>query len=160
MPHIFSGKAVSRTLGAHQLVDLASNTVLLEEAKTDENENGDISLPDKEELANLYDDVCSQPILSDLADTTRSKKMLETSRTTKLWLQCMHLNYLLKKFIRGERTGNWQLHLKTLESMLPYLAASGHTLYTKSVGIYLERISNLEEEHPKFYVWHACRKTI
>ena len=75
-PHIFSGKAVSRALRAHQLVDLELNTVL--ETKADE--NGYISLPDTEELANLYDDlvsnqitaddVCSQPILSDLADVT------------------------------------------------------------------------------------------
>ena len=42
VPHIFSGKAVSRALRAHQLVDLALNTVLLE-VKADE--NGDISLP-------------------------------------------------------------------------------------------------------------------
>ena len=63
----------------------------------------------------------------------------------------MHLNDLLKKFIRAERTENWQLHLKTLESMLPYLAASGHDLYTKSVWIYLERMSNLEEEHPDIH---------
>ena len=156
--YLNSGKAVSRTLRAHQLVDLALNTVLLE-AKADE--NGDISLPDTEKLANLYDDlvsnqitaddVCSQPILSDLADSTQSKKILETSRTAKLWLQYMHLNDLLKKFIRAERTGNWQLHLKTLESMLPYLAASGHNLYTKSVWIYLERMSNLEEEHPDIH---------
>ena len=77
--------------------------------------------------------------------------MLETSRTAKLWFQCMHLNNLLKKFIRAERIGNWQLHLKTLESLLPYLAASGHNLYTKSVWIYLERMSNLEEEHSDIY---------
>ena len=72
-------------------------------------------------MANLYDDlvsnqitaddVCSQPILSDLADATQSKKILETSRTAKLWLQHMHLNDLLKKFIRAERTENWQLHV-------------------------------------------------
>ena len=35
--------------------------------------------------------------------------------------------------------------------MLPSLAASGHNLYTKSVWIYLERMSNLEEEHPDIY---------
>ena len=77
VPHIFSGKAVNRALRAHQLVDLELNTVLLE---TNAEENGNISLPDTKELANLHDDlvsnqitaddVCSQPILSDLADAT------------------------------------------------------------------------------------------
>ena len=35
--------------------------------------------------------------------------------------------------------------------MLPCLAASGHNLYTWSVWIYLEKMSNLEEEHPDIY---------
>ena len=38
VPHIFSWKAVSRASRAHQLVDLALNTVLLE-AKAEENED-------------------------------------------------------------------------------------------------------------------------
>ena len=148
VPHTLSGKAISKLLRAHQLVDLALNTVLLEEATADE--HGDISSPDTEELANLYgnlvsnqrtaDAICPHPILSDLADAIQSKrKMLEISRTAKLWLQYMHLNDLPKKIIRAERTGNWQPHLKTLESMLPYLAASGHNLYTKSVGFILKK---------------------
>ena len=32
--------------------------------------------------------------------------------------------------------------------MLPYLAASGHNLYTKSAKVYLQQISNLQTEHP------------
>ena len=99
------------------IVDLALNTVLLE-AKADE--NGDTFLPDTEELANLYDDlvsnqitaddVCSEPILSDLADATQSRKnILETSRTAKLWLHYMHLNDLLKKLseLKEQETGSY-----------------------------------------------------
>ena len=63
----------------------------------------------------------------------------------------MHLDNLPKKFIRAERTENRQLHLKTLESTLPCLAASGHNLYTRLVSIYLEKMLNLEEEHPDIY---------
>ena len=35
--------------------------------------------------------------------------------------------------------------------MLPYLAASGHNHYTKSVWIYLQQMSKLEDEHPDVY---------
>ena len=44
---------------------------------------------------------------------------------------------LLRQFLKAERTGNWHLHLKTLQAMLPYFAAAGHNLYTKSVYIYI-----------------------
>ena len=35
--------------------------------------------------------------------------------------------------------------------MLPYLAACGHNHYTKSVWIYLQRMSNLQNDHPDVY---------
>ena len=44
--------------------------------------------------------------------------------------------------------GDWELHLSTLNEMLPYLAASGHNLYTKSLLIYLEEMKRLPETHP------------
>ena len=54
----------------------------------------------------------------------------------------------LRNYIRAERTGNWALHLQTIQNMLPYLAASGHNLYTKSARVYLQQRANLKEEHP------------
>ena len=32
--------------------------------------------------------------------------------------------------------------------MLPYLAASGHNLYTKSARVYLQQMTDLKDEHP------------
>ena len=40
----------------------------------------------------------------------------------------------LKKILKAERLGVWTLHLEALREMLPFLAASGHNLYTKSAG--------------------------
>ena len=42
---------------------------------------------------------------------------------------------ILRKYIRAERTGNWELHLQAVAELLPYLAASGHNNYTKSALI-------------------------
>ena len=58
---------------------------------------------------------------------------------------------ILRRYIRAERTGNWELHLQTLSEMLPFLAASGHNNYTKSVWIYLQQMSHLQEDHPEVY---------
>ena len=58
---------------------------------------------------------------------------------------------VVRKFITAERLGNWSLHLQTLKEMLPYLAASGHNLYTKSITVYLQTMENLSGSHPDVY---------
>ncbi len=55
---------------------------------------------------------------------------------------------ILRQYIRAERTGNWELHLEAISKILPYLAASGHNHYTKSAWVYLQRMSQLEKQHP------------
>ena len=57
-----------------------------------------------------------------------------------------------RKFLKAERTGNWKLHLQAMHDMLPYLAASGHNLYTKSVYLYLQDMTKLQQLHPEVYV--------
>ncbi|CAG2240639.1 unnamed protein product [Mytilus edulis] len=76
------------------------------------------------------------------------RKSLKNCRTASLWFQYMDMVELLRQFITAERTGNWNLHLKSLQQMLPYLAASGHNLYAKSVHIYLQQMQNLPATHP------------
>ena len=49
--------------------------------------------------------------------------------TARLWL--MYLD-ILCNFIKGERTGDFQLHLTSCVCMLPFLAAAGHFNYVKS----------------------------
>lgn len=58
---------------------------------------------------------------------------------------------LLRKFIKAERLGNWDLHLQSLYEMLPFSAASGHRLYLKSVHIYLQKMAKLPEQHPEVH---------
>ena len=79
------------------------------------------------------------------------KSKLHLSRTGKLWLVFMHQVDLLKKFIKAERTGNWKLHLSTLQEMMPYFAATGHNLYTKTVSVYLSQMQSLETDHPDVF---------
>ena len=63
----------------------------------------------------------------------------------------MEMINILQKFIRAERTGNWELHLQALFEMLPFLAASGHNNYTKSLWIYLQQMSSLKDDCPVVY---------
>ncbi|VDI45484.1 Hypothetical predicted protein, partial [Mytilus galloprovincialis] len=58
---------------------------------------------------------------------------------------------VLRQFIKAERTGNWPLHLQSIQEMLPFLAASGHNLYTKTAYVYLMTMQSLDEDHPDVY---------
>ena len=93
----------------------------------------------------------------------QNNSMREKSRTAALCLQYMEMIDVLRTFIKAERTGNWELHLKVLALMLPYLAASGHDLYVKCVRLYLQSMNRLETEHPDVYrsflsVLHVVRR--
>lgn len=71
---------------------------------------------------------------------------------------------ILRSFIRAERTGDWDLHFRALQDMLPYFASSGRYLYTKSGYVYLMMMQNLDIDHPDVYKaiksgFHAVRRS-
>ena len=76
---------------------------------------------------------------------------LSSTKTAILWFQYMQMVDLLRKFIKAERVGDWDLHLQSLYEMLPFFAASGHRFYLKSVHIYLQKMANLPEQHPEIH---------
>ena len=81
------------------------------------------------------------------------KIQMATKRTSKLWLQYMEMVDILRLFIKAERTGDWMLHLKSLQEMLPFFAASGHNLYAKSAYIYVQQMLQLADSHPDVFAF-------
>ena len=77
-----------------------------------------------------------------------AKESFKKHRTAQLWLQYMKMIDILRRFIKAERIGNWNLHLQAVQEMLPYFAASGHNLYAKSAYMYLQKMQKLPESHP------------
>ena len=72
---------------------------------------------------------------------------------------------LLRQFLKVKRSGNWHLHLKSLQEMLPYFAAVGHKLYTNSVHIYLQQMLQLQAQHSDVYTffsteYHSIRRSV
>ena len=86
----------------------------------------------------------------------QTKTELSTNWTSRLWLQYMNMIDILRRFLRAERTGNWLHHLQAMQEMLPYLAAAGHNLYTKSIFIHLQDMQQLQKQHP--HVFHNFLK--
>lgn len=165
--HMLSGKAVARATRGHQLVECALTSLLLDEAypisdpqdtsnEEDVCQNG--SAPELTQLSDLLERVQSGVIdFSDCEFPSTIISRLEAvqngmkSRTARLWLQYMEMCHIVRLFIAAERTGNWALHLETSAAMLPYLAASGHNSYTKSLHLYIQTMKRLPEEHPAVY---------
>lgn len=99
------------------------------------------------------EEVSAAGVLSTIQQRAHNQRDITrgTSRTAALWLQYMEMIDILRTFIKAERTANWELHLQTVSEMLPYLAASGHSLYVKCAHLYLQSMINLQNEHPDVY---------
>ena len=124
--------------------------VLAETEQIPEDLNSTIQLYDKVMAHEVsVDTVCSEIILDTVQQKLQDQSNALTSNpTARLWIEYMRMVDLLRQFLKAERTGNWHLHLKSLQEMLPYFAAAGHNLYTKSVHIYLQQMLQLQAQHP------------
>lgn len=78
--------------------------------------------------------------------------LMANGRTAKLRGQYLEMISIFKTFLKAERTGNWELHLKCVRNMLPYFAASGHNLYTKPSYVYLTDMQSLANTYPDVHL--------
>ncbi|GBM36409.1 hypothetical protein AVEN_234798-1 [Araneus ventricosus] len=67
----------------------------------------------------------------------------------------IHMTTLIKQFIEAERSGNWDLHITTIQQMLPFFRAAGHFFYAKCAHLYMQDTLNLKDsvdpiEYEKF----------
>ncbi|KAG1650842.1 hypothetical protein GQR58_027696 [Nymphon striatum] len=131
-------------------------------AVTQHDPSDDATLSDLEKIGNLYDglltgnstveDACQSEELIRVTDRLQtSQQSMKSSRTAKLWLQFMKMMEILRKFLKGERLGLWEFHMTAMYEMMPYLAASGHNLYTKSLHVYLQHMTKLPETFPEVH---------
>ena len=95
------------------------------------------------------DDVCQSEHIDPLGVKVQStKESLKGSGTSNLWLQHMTQVDLLRLFRKAERTGYWELHLETHQSMFPHLAVFGllEFIYSKC---------HHEKKIILIYTWHS-----
>ncbi|KAJ8685690.1 hypothetical protein QAD02_021483 [Eretmocerus hayati] len=88
----------------------------------------------------------SEEFLKQLAEKFMAEleKLKNNGPTAASWVQYFECVMLILQFVETERTGNWPLHLQTIEKMLPIFHAAGHFAYAKSAQIYLQDMANLE----------------
>lgn len=93
----------------------------LHDQHTDLNNNTDFN-----EACNLYEnlmagtlsveEVCKSDVLKRIKDHLQkhTESTKKSSRKSALWVQYMDMFDIVRKYIRAERTGNWELHLQAL----------------------------------------------
>ncbi|KYM96907.1 hypothetical protein ALC62_12417 [Cyphomyrmex costatus] len=134
---ILAGHAYSRAVRAHILTHLALSKIILDS----------IDFTDAE--LDVLDDLCKVIERSSVLTATNVEEIQEIMRkfnnelktlksrspTARLWVQYYEMITLMKNFIQAERSGDWELHLTTIQKMIPYFHASGHFLYAKSAHL-------------------------
>ncbi|CAH1100906.1 unnamed protein product [Psylliodes chrysocephalus] len=71
------------------------------------------------------------------------------NRTAALCGQYIEMVQILLAFVRAERTGDWQLHLYSVQRMLPFFHAAGRNHYAKSAHAYLQLMLEFDNRMPK-----------
>ena len=77
----------------------------------------------------------------------------------------MKITSILKYLVKAERTGNFHLHLQSVQEMLTILAAAGHNNYTKPALLYVQQMLELKTTHhfmsssPKVTMYYIVRRT-
>ncbi|KAK3734695.1 hypothetical protein QZH41_002114 [Actinostola sp. cb2023] len=70
------------------------------------------------------------------------------SKMFAFWEQYGSMVNALLQFIKAERTGNWNLHLSAVATMLPHFFAMDRPNYARWLPVYLADMKQLETKHP------------
>ena len=179
VPHLICGKAVSRALRGHFLVEsalvwqLMAPLISMEndlEEDDMENETSDNTTPGTTvvriddlliEIENMTDAIKENKVVEMHEDSSllklrisleEYKKLLgDSSRTAKLWLEYLYYIDIVRLFIRAERFGDWDLYLISVKKMINLFAATGHINYAKCARLHLQNMLDLKNTHPCVY---------
>jgi len=77
----------------------------------------------------------------------RSKSQLYT-----FWDNYICMVQLLLRFIRAERTGNWDEHLAATGSMIPFFFGMDRPNYSRWLPVYVDDMRLLCDRHPSVHI--------
>ncbi|XP_041466296.1 uncharacterized protein LOC121416845 [Lytechinus variegatus] len=68
--------------------------------------------------------------------------------TFALWSSYIEMVEVILLFLRGTRQGDWQLHLSSIRSFLPWFFAYDRTNYARYLPVYWHEMNELPNSHP------------
>lgn len=79
------------------------------------------------------------------------KRRCSESPLFRFWCNFLKLMQLIRDMIRADRTGDWLLHVQTVETSQPVFHALDRVNYARWGSIYLNDVLGLEKSHPEIY---------
>ncbi|KYN10148.1 hypothetical protein ALC57_17724 [Trachymyrmex cornetzi] len=160
---ILSGHNYSRAVRAHSLVQLTLSKIIVEELKNDKFAALQGGFKDSTLSYSFnYTEIRDNETFKELTGLFENKliEIEERGKTCKLWITYFRMVSLLKDFIAAERVGDWDLHLRAVELMIPFFHAARHFPYAKSNEIYLQKMRGLSQELSEAYKQnHSVRRS-
>ena len=103
------------------------------------------------ETKNVHED--HQKILDEIYEIVEKRKteISKSSRTCAMWVKYLEMTQIARDLVRAERTGDWLLHLNTVQKCLPIFGASGHFNHLKTTYLYLMKSHQLPTSCPRVY---------
>lgn len=145
--HIASGHAYARAVRAHTLLQQALSQLIFENLM--ENNTGFANVLNDEDNSMIfemfnYTEIAENHGFQTLTEIFENKllELENKNKTSKLWITYFRMVTILKDFIAADRMGDWNLHLYSIELMIPLFHASGHFPYAKASQIYIQDIKN------------------
>lgn len=125
-----------------KVVDKASTSEVLGYVETLQ----EAVLVSEEDLPAMYDllEESGTPLFSKFSKFLDSK--CEQNETFKYWCNYCDMVEILLDCIKAERDGNWNLHLRTVEKMIPYMLIYNHINYVRGCVFYLSDMRKLPTE--------------
>ena len=127
------GHAFSRAVRRHFLVQTVLAEIILNSLEASDEHKKEIT----ELLAKLKDDALTQDMIKQNAQLALLQDQVKNALISlnwhgpicALWAEYFHMVSIMKHFIEAERSGNWELHLCSVQQMTPFFHASGHLQY-------------------------------
>ena len=157
---VTTGKHYNRAVRAHKLMAEACYHMLLETFLQSINEDEAVEI---RQLLHDMQTAYTRPgeymelLSSDRFDQfqTAFEKFVKCNSTTKqtfaFWSSYCDMVGILLLFIRSIREGNWEMHLASIRSMLPWIFAYDRVNYSRYLPVYWMEMHDLGHTHPLIY---------
>lgn len=144
---IMLGKQYARAIRCHTLTAVAIIKKVIDMCKIDTDFRSELDYLGGEfyEVPDTLDELLKSSEFEKSVNIFEKyfKRIEERNSTAKLWLTYCRMVFILKDFVYAEKSGDWDLHLETLEKMIPFFHSTGHFNYAKSAQIYLQDCRDL-----------------
>ena len=150
--HMLSGKAFYRAIRGYFLVDAALNILIIKNYLFKDEATASNFLTIFNETLEKKDEtraINDEKMLNICKMFKLEKMKLKDHPTGELWIQFMDLVDHIRTSLRAQRTGNFQLYMKSLQSRQPYFSAAGRNNYAKSLPIFLQDLIDIEHTNPE-----------